>query len=183
MSRPEWAATITIAVGCTLALVIALGGASAAAAQDDERLALGRALADLIVDEDARRSVDEQVSTAMLRAIGATLQERLNRNLQETEVRTLAGLVERFVNDSVPSNRAVEIAARSYARHFDEAELRELVRFQRSETGRKAARLTTVIAAETAQAIYVEVRESPLMPRLLAELQRDFPVLRPSESP
>jgi hypothetical protein len=166
-----------------LTLAIALCAAAPAAAQDDTRQQLAHELAVLVVDANAQRSVDEQVATAMLRAIAATLQERLNRKLQEAEVRAVADIVGRFVNDSVPSSRAVEVAARTYARHFDETELRELLRFQSSEVGRKAARLTPVIAAETAQAIYTDVWESPLVPRLLAELQRDFPVLRPSESP
>jgi hypothetical protein len=166
-----------------LALTVIAWGAGPAAAQGDTRLDLARELATLIVDDSARRGIDEQVATAMLRAIAATLQERLNRRLHEAEVRTLTDIVGRFVSDSVPSSRAVESAARTYARHFDEAELRELLRFQSSELGRKAARLTPVIAGETAQAIHADVWESPLMPRLLAELQRDFPVLRPSESP
>jgi hypothetical protein len=166
-----------------LVLAITVAAAGWAAAQDDTRQQLARELATLIVDDDARRSVDEQVATAMLRAIATTLQERLNRRLQEPEVRSLAERVGRFVEESVPSSRAVDVAARTYARHFDEAELRELLRFQQSDVGRKAARLTPVIAAETAQAIYADVWESPLVPGLLASLQRDFPVLRPSESP
>src|SRR2546426_301182 len=63
------------------------------------------------------------------------------------------------------------------------AELRELLRFQQSAVGRKAARLTPVIASETAQAIDGEIRSSPGLPRMLAALQRAFPVLKPSESP
>jgi hypothetical protein len=95
----------------------------------------------------------------------------------------LAGIVRRFVAETLPPSRGEEIAASVYAQHFDESELRELLRFQRSATGRKAARLTPVIARETAEAISREIRTSPSIPRMLDELHRAFPVLGPPESP
>ncbi|HUG38000.1 MAG TPA: DUF2059 domain-containing protein, partial [Candidatus Limnocylindrales bacterium] len=87
-----------------------------------------------------------------------------------------------FVAETFPRSRVEEIAADGYARHFDEAELRELLRFQQSPVGRKASRLAPVIAAETGQAIDGELRASPAIPGLLDALHRVFPVLRP-ESP
>jgi hypothetical protein len=119
----------------------------------------------------------------MLRVIGTMLQERLNRRLQDSEGRTLADIVRGFVVRTLPPARIQEIAARGYASHFDEAELRALLDFQRSEVGRKAARLTPVIGLESAQAVEREIQESPAMPRLMEELQRAFPVLRSPESP
>jgi hypothetical protein len=70
-----------------------------------------------------------------------------------------------------------------YESHFDEAELKTLLEFQRSAVGRKAARLTPVIARETGQAIDGEIAQSPALPRLFEELGREFPVLRAPESP
>jgi hypothetical protein len=107
----------------------------------------------------------------------------LNRPLLELEWRMLGDIVARFVGETLTPTRTEELASQVYARHFDDAELGELLRFQRSETGKKAARLTPVIGAETAEAIDTEIRESPGMPRLLDELQRAFPVLKPQESP
>ncbi len=166
-----------------LALALAFGAGGPPAAAEENRQDLARELARLLLDETVRRGLDEQVSTGMTRAIGATLQEKLNRNLQEAEWRTLAGIVRRFVDETLPSSRAEDIASRVYTRHFDDAELRDLLRFQRSEVGRKAARLTPVIGAETAKAVYDDIWESPVMPRLIEELQRAFPVLKSPESP
>jgi hypothetical protein len=75
------------------------------------------------------------------------------------------------------------MAARIYGSHFDEAELKALVEFQRSAVGRKAARLTPAIARETGRAIEGEIARSPAMPRLIEEVGREFPVLRVPETP
>jgi hypothetical protein len=162
---------------------IGLCGDGVASAQDANRQALALDLARILVDDQTRQGLSDQVAISMLRAIGATLQERLNRRLQETEVRTLAEIIRGFVGRTLTSPRIEEIAARTYASHFDEAELRALVEFQRSAVGRKAARLTPVIGMETAQAIEGEIQQSPAMPRLIEELQGAFPVLRSPESP
>jgi len=163
------------------AILVCEGGA--AAAQDTTRQALALELATLLIDDQAQRGFADQVTLSMLRVIGTTLQERLNRRLQDSEARTLADIVRGFVVRTLPPARIQEIAARAYASHFDEAELRALLDFQRSEVGRKAARLTPVIALESAQTVEREIQESPALPRLLEELQRAFPVLRSPESP
>ena len=111
------------------------------------------------------------------------LQERLNRRLQDSETRTLLDIVRGFVTRTLPPARIQEIGARVYASHFDEAELRALLDFQRSAVGRKAARLMPVIGLESAQAVESEIQQSPAMPRLMEELQSAFPVLRSHESP
>jgi hypothetical protein len=107
----------------------------------------------------------------------------LNRRLQEGEVRTLAEIVRGFVRRTLTPERIEEIGARAYANHFDDAELRALLDFQRSPVGRKAARLTPVIGMETARAIEAEIQQSPAVPQLMEELQAAFPVLRSFESP
>ena len=116
-------------------------------------------------------------------AIGTTLRDRLGRPLLEVEWNMVARIVRRFVTDTLPPGRALDIAAEAYARQFDEGELRELLAFQRSPVARKVARLTPVIAADSARAIAGEIRQSPAMPRMIEELQREFPVLRGPESP
>lgn len=167
----------------TLVLVLALGGARPAPAQEASRQELALELARLMLDTTARQRLDEQVGAAVIRSIGATLQERLYRPLQDPEWRMLADIVARFVGDTLPPSRIEEIAARVYASHFDDAELRELLRFQRSAVGQKATRLASVIDAQTARAIDAEMRDSAGMPRLLEGLARAFPVLRRPESP
>jgi hypothetical protein len=166
----------------TLMVLLACGGAGVSA-QETERQALALDLARILVDDQTRQGLVDQVGVSMLRLIGANLQERLNRRLQEAEVRALAEMVRDFVARTLTSERIDELAARVYMTQFDEAELRALVAFQRSPVGRKAARLTPTIGAETARAIEGEIRESPAMPRLIEELQREFPVLRSPESP
>ena len=164
-----------------LAVVIAWAGP--VTAQEDSRRALARDLAHVMLDDNLRRGLDEQVTAGLITAVATTLQERLNRRLQDEEWRTVAAIARRFVADTLPPARTEELAAVVYARQFDDAELRELLGFQRSAVGRKASRLAPVIAAETAQAIDEEIRKSPAMPGMLAELQRAFPVLKSPESP
>ena len=167
-------------------LVVAVGLAGApgpAAAQDSARTEIARELAGLMLDDASRRRLEEQVTVGLAQAIASTVQERLNRPLLEVEWTLVARIVRRFVADTLPPARAVEIAAEAYARHFDEAELRELLAFQRSPVARKVARLAPVIATDSARAIDAEIRTSAAMPRMLDDLQREFPVLRAPESP
>src|SRR5262249_11430431 len=133
--------------------------------------------------DSLRRELDEQVAAGLTTALGSSLQERLNRRLHDSEWRLVSEIVRRFVGDTLVPTRTDELAARVYARHFDEAELSQLVAFQSSPVGRKAAQLAPVIASETAVAINEEIRNSPALPRLVAEFQREFPVLRMPESP
>lgn len=167
----------------SLVTVLVLVAGGPVSAQEPTREELSRDLARLMLDEAARRGVEEQVTVVMVQAIAATLQDRLSRRLQDAEWRMLGDIVARFVSETFPPSRTEDIAASVYARHFDDAELRELLRFQRSDVGRKAERLTPVIRSETARAIDAEIRESPSMPRLLDDLQRAFPVLKLQESP
>ena len=174
-------------IGRALLAALLLGamllcGGGAASAQDASRQAVALELATVLIDDQAQRGFADQVSLSMLRVIGAMLQERLNRRLQDSEGRTLADIVRGFVGRTLPPARIQDIAARAYASHFDEAELRALLEFHRSEVGRKAARLAPVIGLENAQTVEREIQESPAMPRLMEELQHAFPVLRP-ESP
>jgi hypothetical protein len=164
------------------ALAAALAAAGPARAQDGAP-APAKELAHIMLDDAMRKTVSEQVASHMLQAIGTTLQERLNRRLYDDEWASVSAIVKRFVSDTFPPSRTEEITATVYARHFNEAELRELVRFQRSDVGRRSAQLAPVIAVETAQAIDAEIKRSPAVPRLLDELQREFPVLKVPQSP
>ncbi len=170
-----------LAVLLLAAMLLCDGGA--ASAQDATRQALALDLATVMIDDQAQRGFTDQVSLSMLRVIGTLLQERLNRRLQDSEGRTLAEIVRGFVVRTLPPPRIQEIAARAYASHFDEVELRALLDFHRSEVGRKAARLTPVIGLENAQTVEREIQESPALPRLMEELQHAFPVLRSPELP
>ncbi len=177
-------ALLTMLVSCGATLVAMLVVASAPAiAQTDARRELGRELARLLTDDPSRHGIDDQVTASLARAIATTLQDRLGRRLLDMEWEMLGGIVRRFVRETLTPERTVDLAASVYAQQFDEAELRELLAFQRSPLGRKVARLTPAIARETAQAIDAEIRGSPAMPRLIDELQRAFPVLRSPESP
>src|SRR5262245_9117832 len=179
----DFVTTLVFRTAVTLALVVTLASARPVPAQEPGRQELALELARLMLDATARQRLGEQVNAAVIRAIGISLEERLNRSLQETEWRALASMVERFVADTLPAKRIEEIAARSYANHFEAAELGELLRFQRSAVGQKATRLAPVIDQQTARAIDAELRESPSMPHLLAGLADTFPVLRRPESP
>jgi len=172
----------TLLAALLLAAMLLCGGGTASA-QDATRQALALELATVLIDEQAQRGFADQVALSMLRVVVTMLQERLNRRLQDSEVRTLADIVRGFVVRTLPPARIQEIAARAYASHFDEAELRALLDFHQSEVGRKAARLTPVIGLENAQTVEREIQESPALPRLMEELQQAFPVLRSPESP
>ena len=172
---------VAAASAAVLALLIA--AIAPAQTQADARMELGRELSRLLSDDPTRQGIDDQVTASLSRAIAATLQDRLGRRLLDLEWEMLGGIVRRFVRETLTPERTVDLAASVYARTFDEAELRELLAFQRSPLGRKIARLTPDIARETAQALDAEIRRSPAMPRLVDELQRAFPVLRSPESP
>jgi uncharacterized protein len=176
-SRARRSVLIAVIIAVNLALI------GHVMAQGDGRQVLARDLAQLMLTETLRRELDEQVAVGLTTAVGASLQTRLNRPLQESEWRLVTEIVRRFVSDTLVASRTDELAATVYARHFDEAELRQLVLFQGSPVGRKAARLAPMIAAETAQAINDEIRNSPVLPRMVQEFQREFPVLRTTESP
>ena len=166
-----------------LLLAVAVTGGTPAVAQENGRLALARELARLMVDETMHRAIGQQVGAGMVQTLGATLQERLNRRLLDAEWRMLFDIVGRFVRETLPPTRIEEIAAGVYAQHFDEAELRELLQFQRSAVGRKVSRLAPMIGIETLQAIDRELRTSPAVPGVLAELLHAFPVLGTLQSP
>ena len=165
------------------AALLATGIVAGHALAQDGASRPARELAHLMLDDAMRRAVAEQVALHMAQAIGGTLQERLNRRLYDDEWATVASIVKRFVSDTFPPSRTEEITAAIYTRHFSEAELAELVRFQRSDVGRRSAQLAPVIASETAQAIDAEIKRSAAVPRLLDELQREFPVLKSPQSP
>jgi len=165
------------------ALVASLAMSGQALAQEDDRQALARDLAHLMLDDTLRREMNDQVATGLTAAVGLTLQERLSRPLLDVERRLISEIVGRFVRDTLVPSRTDDLAAGVYAQRFDEAELRELLAFQRSAVGRKATRLAPLIAIETAQAINEEIRSSPALPRMVEELERAFPVLRRPESP
>jgi len=172
MSRfaPRVSATIA------LILVLAVAWSGPAPAQEASRQELALELARIMLDATARQRLDEQVTGAVMRAIAGMLQERLNRPLQESEWRLLQGLAARFVGDTLSSTRVEELAAGVYASHFDDAELRDLLRFQHSAVAQKATRLRSVIDVQTARAIDAELRDSPGMPGLREGLARAFPV-------
>ena len=166
-----------------VAALVAGGAARTVGAQEASREDLARELAGLLLDESTQRGLEEQVGLSLIRVIGGSLQTRLNRRLQEAEIKTLIDIVRNFVSQTLTRERIVAIGGRVYSNHFDDAEIRELLRFQSSPVGRKAGRLTPVIGMETAQAVEAEIQQSAAIPRLMAGLQEAFPVLRSQESP
>jgi hypothetical protein len=154
-----------------------------AAAQEAERQVLALDLARILVDDDTRQGLSDQVGIGLLQLIGTRLQERLNRRLQDAEIQSLSEIIRTFVGRTLTEDRIEELAARVYASHFDEAELRALLEFQRSAVGRKAARLTPAIGRETSRAIEGELAQSAALPRLMEALAREFPVLGTPETP
>jgi hypothetical protein len=148
-------------------------------AQTDARRALARDLARLLVEDPSRPAIEEQVRVGMMQFVASSLEERLNRRLQDVEWQMVGSIVGRFVAEALAPPVPEQVAAEVYAHHFDEQELRELLAFQRSPTGRKAWRLNAVIARDTAQGLDREMRRSPAAGRMLDELRRAFPILGP----
>jgi len=170
-------------LGSAVVLAIALVTGDTGATQNDSLNEVALEVVRMSVDESTRARVGEGVTASIIRAVSSSLQERLNRRLLDVEWRTISDIVGRFVRETLPETRIEEIAASVYARHFTEAELREMLAFQRSSAGRKLARLSPTINVDTTRAIDEEVRTSPTMRDMLAELRRAFPVLGTGESP
>jgi hypothetical protein len=160
-----------------------LACASTATAQADEHRELARELARVVTGRSQPGALEDTIGAGMTQAMAARLEQRLNRRLLDVEWQMLTGIVRRFVADAITPSRTEEIAADVYLRHFDAEELRDLLRFERSPVGRKAARLGPVIARETAEAVEQEIRTSAGAPRLVEDLRRAFPVFGGPESP
>jgi hypothetical protein len=173
---------LLVAVAAVVPPAIAVAPVTAAA-QDDARRPLARELAGLMLAGESRRTIEDQVGALLAQSMGAALQDRLNRQLQDGEVRALSGIVRRFVSETLRDGRTEAIAAEVYAQQFETAELRELVAFHASPVGRKVQRLAPVIALETVAGIEREIRTSAAVPQMLEELRRVFPVLGTGESP
>lgn len=159
-----------------------LGAVTRAGAQESPQQ-LARELAHLMLESQIRRGIEEQVAAGMTQALRATLQERLNRRLLDTEWQTLIRIVRQLVGEALPPSRVEELAAEVYVRHFDEAELRQLLEFQRSPVARKVARLAPTISVDIGRAMDREIATSPAITDALDELRREFPVLAPPQSP
>lgn len=173
--------TVRALVSLLLAAVILSAALPAAAQESSQQLA--RELAHLMLESRIRRGIEEQVAAGMTQALGATLQERLNRRLLDSEWQTLVRIVRRLVAEALPPSRVEELAAEVYARQFDETELRQLVEFQRSPVARKVARLAPTISVDIGRAMDREIASSPAITEALDELRREFPVLAPPQSP
>ena len=166
------------------AALVAAAAATPALAQDGAVTRPARELARLMLDDAMRRTVSDQVSgphgagdrrDAPGAAEPPALRGRVGgggRHRQAVRRRHL------------PASRTEEITAAIYARHFSQAELAELVRFQSSDVGRRS---TAARAADRdgdgAGHRRRDQAERRAVPRLLAELQREFPVLRTEQSP
>jgi len=175
--------TRSFRMSVALGVATLLAALPPALAQDTSQQTLARDLAHVMLDDALRRELNEQVTAGLTAALGSTLQERLSRRLLDTEWRVIGEIVRNFVTETLVPSRTDAIAAEVYARRFDEHELRELLTFQRSAVGRKAARLTPLIAVETAEAINDQIQRSPALPRLVEQLQGAFPVLKNPQSP
>ena len=137
-----------------------------------------------MLDDTLRRELDEQVTAGLTAALGSTLQERLSRRLLESEWRLVGEIVRNFVAETLvaqPNGRPSP--PRSTRGDSMRRELRELLAFQRSPSGRKAARLTPLIAAETAEAINDRSGEARPCRGSSSELQGAFPILKNPQSP
>ena len=167
----------------TAFVVLTIMTIDTATAQERSPRDVARELARVTLEGADRRNVDDQIMAGLAQSMAVTLQNRLNRRLQEVEWRMLASIVRHFVGEALPAARTEELAAEVYLQHFDGAELSALLSFQRSAVGRKAARLAPVIASESSQAIDRELQQSPALPGLLDELRRAFPVLGTPQSP
>ena len=170
-----------VIAGVTFVAVSLMAGSASAQREGARELALE--LARLTIDDATRHRVDDQIIGGLVRTMAGTLQQRLNRRLIDVEWQILGDIVTRFVRQTLPRQRADELTAEVYLRHFDEAELRELLAFQSSAIGRKATRLLPTLAVDTTRAIDAELRASRAAADVLVELRRAFPILGGVESP
>lgn len=122
-----------------------------------------------------------QMTYVVAATVRVELENQLRRPLSQGEVQQLVATVGRLLwRELLPAAAFERIQVELLDRHLTAAEIRELVRFYRSPTGAKLARLMSVLASEGAErGRELATAQMPeFQRRLAAELRRQFPDLR-----
>jgi len=64
-----------------------------------------RSISRVLIDDQMRQGLSDQVSIGLIQLIGTRLQERLNRRLHDLEVQTLAEIIRAFVGRTLTEAR------------------------------------------------------------------------------
>src|SRR5712692_6760250 len=118
----------------------------------------------------------QPVAQALVPGLKPGLERQLKRPVSAEEERQLVDVLRRTFVGVFPSALFEKELIEVYAKHFNEAEAEELLRFYRTSVGSKAIGLTAVLAGEGAvigQRL-AKSREAEFAQRLREELAREF---------
>jgi hypothetical protein len=163
------------AVAAGVALAVAMGEAADAQivlpAAAPQPVMLAPAGADPVKIDLARRLVaasgGEQQAEAQIRATMAAMQTAMARAMPQADERLMGPLYEDMTQEMVKvMPQVLDLSARAYAETFTEQELRDVLAFQTSESGRSMIRKMPQIRARLiAEAVPLMVNAMPAIMR------------------
>jgi len=118
----------------------------------------------------------QPVAQALVPGLKPGLERQLKRPVSPEEEQKLVDVIRRTFVGVFPSALFEKELIEVYAKHFNEAEAEELLRFYRTPVGTKAIQLSAVLAGEGAvigQRL-AKSREAEFAQRLREELAREF---------
>lgn len=135
-----------------------------------------RELVHVATGSDVTGAMFQQIAQALVPGLKPALERRLGRPVSPAEERKLIDVVRRTFAGVFPTALFEDELVSAYARHFTEADAKELLRFYRTPIGSKAIRVAAVLTGEGA-AIgqrLAESRQAEFAQRLRDELAREF---------
>lgn len=149
-----------VLVVATAALASGAWAQSASPPPDPARMDLARRM--------VAASGGEAKAEAQIRMVFGAVEKGLAQNLPPEESRLQGPIFDSMVQQVVKiTPQILEITTRAYADTFTEAELRDILAFQASETGKAMVRKTPALQAE------VMGESLPLIMKLMPQIMRD----------
>src|SRR6266571_4262371 len=135
-----------------------------------------RELVHMATGSDLTDAMLQQIAQALVPGLKPALERRLRRPVSPAEERKLIDVVRRTFAGVFPTALFEDELVSAYAKHFTEADAKELLRFYRTPIGSKAIRVAAVLTGEGA-AIgqrLAQSRQAEFAQRLRDELAREF---------
>ena len=135
-----------------------------------------RELVHMVTGSDLTDAMLQQIAQALVPGLKPALERRLRRPVSPAEERKLIDVVRRTFAGVFPTALFEDELVSAYAKHFTEADAKELLRFYRTPIGSKAIRVAAVLTGEGA-AIgqrLAQSRQAEFAQRLRDELAREF---------
>ena len=135
-----------------------------------------RELVHMATGSDLTDAMLQQIAQALVPGLKPALERQLRRPVSPAEERKLIDVVRRTFAGVFPTALFEDELVSAYAKHFTEADAKELLRFYRTPIGSKAIRVAAVLTGEGA-AIgqrLAQSRQAEFAQRLRDELAREF---------